>query len=137
MDLGRLGIPEAGAYLWSDPWGRQAGVSPSAVLDAGIVPAHGIALRAVRPATGKAEWLGDTLHISQGALVTAWEPESRRLTAVLGLGRRREGTAWLWLPAAPIRVALDGAPVTWHSAGAGIVALELRLAESSHLEVEW
>lgn len=138
LDLRRLGLPEADSYRWSDPWGRQAGVSPSAVLDAGIVPAHGIALRAVRPATAEPAWLGDTLHISQGAVVTAWERGARSLTAGVGLvGRRREGTAWLWLPAKPLRMALDGAPVTWRAVGAGIVALELRLAGSSRLEVEW
>ena len=137
IDLQRLGIPEADAYLWSDPWGRQAGVSASAVLNPPVVPAHGIALRAVRPATGKPEWLGDTFHISQGAVVTAWESEAGRLVAGLGLGRRREGLAWLWLPGQPLRVTLDGAPWAWRSAGAGIVELDLRLAEASRLEVEW
>ncbi|MBM3120668.1 MAG: alpha-galactosidase [Chloroflexi bacterium] len=138
LDLRRFGIPEADGYRWCDPWGQQAGVSRSVVLDLGRVPAHGIALRAVRLATLEAAWLGDTLHLSQGAVVTSWEPGARRLTAGVGLvGRHRQGTAWLWLPAEPRRVALDGAPVTWRAIGAGIVALDLRLAGSSCLEVEW
>lgn len=137
MDLKRLGIPEAHGYLWSDVWGRQAGTSPSPLLDLGTLAAHGIALRAVRLRSGNPEWLGDTLHISQGALLTSWEHAARRLVAGLSLGRRREGTAWVWLPATPGRVTLDGTPVTWHSAGEGIVALDLRLQEASRLEIEW
>ena len=137
MDLRRLGIPEADAYLWVDAWGQQAGVCRSPVLDAGSLPAHGICLRAVRVHTGKPQWLGDTLHIAQGALVRSWELASRRLVANLGLGRRRDGTAWVWLPDRPGRVLLDGSPVPWQADGQGVVTLELRLAAASRLEIEW
>lgn len=137
IDLRRFGLPDAPGYLWADPWMRLAGIVEGPRLDLGPIPGHGVALRAVRPAGRRPEWLGDTLHISQGRTVLVWSPGERHLKARLGVGRPRQGTAWLWLPGEPRRLDLDGAALPWRAVERGIVELDLKLESQSDLLVEW
>jgi len=137
IDLRRFGLPEAATYLWADSWQRQAGVSTSSTLHPGPIPGHGIALLAVRPGRCGPVWLGDTLHVSQGHAVRQWETDGNRLQALLGMGRPRSGTAWIWLPAQPRAAELDGVPLGWQRAGEGIFTFDLLLGSPSRLMIRW
>jgi alpha-galactosidase len=137
FDLERFGLPACSAYLWADPWEKRAGLAGGPRLDLPRVPPHGVCLVAVRPATGRATWIGDTLHISQGQVVKVWEVEENGLHASLGIGRPRRGEAWVWLPGEPSQISLDGAPVSAKALGEGVFALELSIQGLSDLTIRW
>jgi hypothetical protein len=137
IDLRRLGLPASPAYLWVDPWERSAGLAAGPILHLPPTAAHGVRLLAVRPATGKPTWMGDTLHISQGRMVKAWRVEGNELHAILGIGRPRRGEVWVWLPGAPRQVVMDGKPVSAKAQGGGVFALEIETLEESELTIRW
>ena len=83
------------------------------------VPAHGNILLAVRRRSPvQPQYLGSNLHISQGQEVSLWEWQSRgELKAGLERPGRCEGRVALYLPAAPLKAALNGVSVHWESCG--------------------
>jgi alpha-galactosidase len=137
LDLHHFGLPESPAYLWADPWERRAGLVVGHVLHLPPVPAHGVRFLAVRPATGRPAWIGDTLHISQGQAVREWRIERKEVRARLGIGRPRRGEAWVWLPGEPRQVALDGKPAEVRDLGDGVFALEIATRTESDLMISW
>jgi alpha-galactosidase len=137
IGLRRFGVPDAAAYLWADAWDLRAGVTAGQELLLPPIPAHGVRLVAVRPATGQPSWMGDTLHISQGQVVRAWQVQGRALHARLGIGRPRRGTVWLWLPGEPLEVALDQQALRARSLGDGVYAIDLHAQAESDLAIRW
>jgi hypothetical protein len=81
--------------------------------------------------------MGDTLHFSQGQVVHEWNVQDRTLHARLGLGRTRSGTAWLWLPGAPLETLLDNEPVAARDLGDGVYAIDVRTQSESKLIIRW
>jgi alpha-galactosidase len=137
FDLERFRLPAAPAYLWADPWEMRAGLVTGHTLRLPPTSAHGVRFLAVRPATGRPTWIGDTLHISQGHVVKAWRVEGSAVHAALGIGRPRRGTVWVWLPGVPHQVTLDGRPVPARALGDGIFALEIATQKESELTIQW
>lgn len=137
IDLWHFGVPDAPAYHWVDAWDEQAGISAGPQLHLTSIPAHGVRLLAVRPATGKPCWMGDTLHVSQGQVVRAWHGEGRALHARLGIGRPRRGRAWLWLPGEPLEAALDQVALPRRDLGGGVYAFDLHTQVESDLNIRW
>jgi hypothetical protein len=93
-----------------------------------------VALRAAMPAP---QWLGDTLHVSQGLVVERWEPTSSGLTAELSLAHQTAGKAFLALPAPPSSVTLDGAPLAWADRGQEVYEVAIAMKARSTLRVHW
>jgi len=116
---------------------ERAGISAGRELPLPTIPAHGVSLLAVRPAAGKPAWMGDTLHFSQGQVVHEWNVRDRTLHARLGMGRPRRGTAWLWLPGAPLETVLDKEPVDARDLGDGVYAIDVRSQSESELIIRW
>jgi hypothetical protein len=96
-----------------------------------------VSLVALRAATQAPQWLGDTLHISQGLVVEMWEPAPSGLTADLSLGHQTAGKAFLALPAPPSSVTVDGAPVAWADRGQQVYELAIAIKARSTLRVQW
>ncbi len=137
VDLRHFGVPDAPAYHWVDVWGEQAGTSSGAQMHLTAIPAHGVRLLSVRPATGKPAWMGDTLHVSQGQVVRAWRLEGRTLHARIGIGRPRRGRAWLWLPGEPLETTLDQGALSRRDLGGGVYAFDLQAQAESDLIIRW
>ncbi len=137
IDLRHFGVPEAPAYLWVDAWAGQAGITAVRELHLSAIPAHGIRLLAVRPATGEPAWMGDTIHFSLGKVVRDWRVQGRTLHARLGIGRPRGGTVWLWLPGAPLETLLDDEPVAVRELGEGVYAIDIHARAESELAIRW
>jgi len=137
VDLRDFGVPDAPAYHWVDGWGEQAGTSSGPHIHLTAIPAHGVRLLSVRPATGKPVWMGDTLHVSQGQVVRAWRLKGRTLHARIGMGRPRRGRAWLWLPGEPLEATLDQVALSRRDLGGGAYAFDLQAQAESDLIIRW
>jgi alpha-galactosidase len=100
-------------------------------LPLGPMAAHGCALLAVRPKqTGKAQYLGSNLHISQGLEVSHWQEKDLILSLNLSLPRQSEGSITLSLPRAP----RDTAP-RWKEVQRGIYRFQIRLDRQVALKI--
>lgn len=101
------------------------------------IPAHGVRLFSLRPAGPGPQWLGDTLHISQGSAVKGWERGETSLKVSLNLGRGASGRVWLRLPGPASQAALDGSAIQWQDEGRGAIAMNLAFNGEASLFVEW
>ena len=67
-------------------------------------PPHSGRLLAVRPILQKPQFVGSSLHFSQGSEIAEWSAAERSLRFAINLGRQAEGHVTLSLPANPQRV---------------------------------
>ena len=137
IDLSSLGLPQSADYHLLDYWGERYRCLQGPRLDLPQLEAHGAFLAAVRPVGAPPQYLGDTLHVSQGLSIHRWQPSEERLSAEVVLGRRGRGTAWLSLPAEPIEAIFAGRTIPWRREGEGIYALPLDVDGEGDLEIRW
>ena len=137
LDLEEMGVQFAGALHTVDFWRASYRRMEDSLLHLSEIPAHGIRLLAVRPVLEPPQWLGDTLHISQGLAVRSWNVVDKRLVAQLDLGRRAQGRVWLALPSAPEIAILDKRPISWQPAAKGVYTFDLALGGEARLEIIW
>jgi alpha-galactosidase len=114
------------------------------------IPAHGVALFALRPAAFP-QFLGSDLHVSQGLEVKHWEvvvgtptqgsenPEfpPRRLKITLERPGRADGEIVLGLRQPPQEATLNGVPTDWRMTGENCYSFPVAFEKSGLLEVEW
>lgn len=98
------------------------------------VPSHGVRAFSVRPVRKGAQWLGDTLHFSQGLALKAWQESERRVLAILDLKRNVQGKAWVQLPSKPLLVSLSGEEVGCQQIEEKIWVLTLEFSGEAKLE---
>jgi hypothetical protein len=132
-----LGLPEADAYHVVDFWGERYRYITGQRLDEPQLEAHGVFLAAVRPAEAAPQYVGDTLHVSQGLIIHRWLPSETSLRAEVALGRRGGGTVWVALPADPTEASFGGRAVRWRREGNRVYALPLDIDGKGSLEVRW
>ena len=90
------------------------------------LPAHGCKLLRLCEVAETPQLVGDTLHISQGAEIAAWNVEAGQLIIeTMDMGRRVEGELWLALGRMPLLVTCNGELVEAKDKGEGIFALHL------------
>ena len=124
-------------YIAIDFWGEEAFEFNGERWSVDI-PAHGVRLFQIHPARDDtATWLGDTLHISGGQVVKAWQVRDNSLKAELDLGRRGSGRAWLKIPGALTAATLDGVPIEYKAALDGVVQLRFDRLAQGQLALEW
>jgi hypothetical protein len=80
--------------FWTQAYRRAA--APVALPD---LPPHSGRLFAVRPASAEPQFVGSSLHFSQGGEIAEWEGTGARLRFVINLDRKAEGAITLSLPA--------------------------------------
>jgi alpha-galactosidase len=102
------------------------------------IPAHGVALFAMRPAQSP-QYLGSDLHISQGLEVKSWSVNEN--TRVLNVTVERPGLTageiTLSLPQPPQAVTMNGDAIEWRSAGEGCFRFSITFDKIAILEVHW
>lgn len=130
-----LGLDPEGTWWGVDYW-REELLSLGPGVWSFDIPPHGVHLMSLRARDDSTPaWVGDTLHISQGKSVSAWEADDGRVRAVLTPGRRARGRVWLGLPSPPSHITLDGADVAWSRLAPGVYRLSLEARSGAVLEV--
>ncbi len=136
--LADFGLTTARAY-WVRPFWR--GDAPFQITaDAPwsvVLPRHGVGVWAVRAVQPAAQYVGDDLHIGQGAGVTAWQATAHQVRLTLALPGPRQGRVWLALPTRPRQVWVNRTATVWHEGPtAGLYAIPVAFRDQAEIVVE-
>ncbi|MGB8648216.1 MAG: alpha-galactosidase [Anaerolineae bacterium] len=137
VQLAQLGLAERTPLhvfdFWNRTYWRQTG--PEILLHG--IPAHGCIVLRLCAADAQPRLVGDTLHLTQGGEIDAFEAQAGAVEIrVMDLGRRAEGELWVWLPEPPQGATCNGAPVTIRRAAPNVYALALALAGAATIRIE-
>jgi alpha-galactosidase len=89
------------------------------------LPAHGSAVFALRAFSRDPQWVGDTLHISQGLCVQEWRTSKDGVRASLRRPHSSTGRIWMGLDFVPHSASFDGSEVSWQPVQSGVVVFHL------------
>ncbi len=137
IDSELLGYRPGENLFGFDYWDHQIRRFRGDRWELGIVPAHGVALWSFRKPSGGAQWIGDTIHISQGLCVRTWKSQRQHLRAEIHSGRSGKETVWLYIPGKVCAASIDDKPISSGRADEGIVPFEIQLGGRNVLDVEW
>ncbi len=136
LDLAEYDIPPGEYYareFWSGKLVR---------IDGGTlpwqIPAHGVALFAVRPAKTP-QYLGSDLHISLGLEVKSWSISENQQALNIKVERpgRAAAESILGLPKPPQKAILNGESIEWQMVGENFYRFPMAFDTSALLEVQW
>jgi alpha-galactosidase len=128
--------PQAGYYA-REFWSSELHSVSAGSLPVRQVPAHGVALLAVRPVQeGQPQYLGGDLQISQGLEVAGWQPAPAGLCLSLRRPGEARGHFDLSLPRPPKRAVWEGLPVEWEQITEGCCRFWVSFVGSGSLELE-
>ena len=100
------------------------------------IPAHGVGVVALRPATpGKAAYLGSDLHISQGLEVIQWLESPENLRLRLERPGKAQGVIDLYLPRPPSRVVIQHKNIDFEPLGEGIYRIPVDFERVAEIEI--
>lgn len=123
---------------WAREFWSETLVKFTDALTLPAIPAHGVALLALRPLTpGQPQYLGSGLHISQGLEVKEWAASPSALSLRLERPGRSQGMLALALPAAPREARLDGASLPWQAKVDGAYSFSVEFESAARLEIAW
>jgi len=118
--------PESDWFVY-DFWNRKVHLLKPGFPYACTVQPHGTGLFVLRQHTGTAQWLGDTLHISQGGLIESWQDQAGSSEVTLDTDRPRTGDAWLAVPGTLQHASLDGTAIPVELLEDGVARISLSL----------
>lgn len=102
------------------------------------VPAHGSVVLAVRKEDPEhPEYLGSSLHLSQGAEVTAMETDKQGLRVEISRPGRQEGIVDLKLTREPVTVLQDDRQLEWMMLAGNVCRLKIAFKQKSLLEIRY
>lgn len=101
------------------------------------VSAHGVRFLALREHGAHAQWVGDTLHTSQGLGVKNVERGERHLQFAVDYQRALRGRVWLKSPAGITQIAFEGEPQPWHQITEDVYCVDLDFPRGGKLLVRW
>jgi alpha-galactosidase len=133
--LDALPLPLAQAYHAVDFWEEHYMRIESEMRIPIEIPGHGIRLLALRPVKDLDEWIGDTLHISQGLAVQRWLAKRNIIKAELKLDRQAEGKVWISTRTPPKSINLGDKSLDWKEVGINIYEVEVAFEGQSVLEI--
>jgi alpha-galactosidase len=138
VDLKDYRLPESEYYarpFWAGKTSILKMEKPLVIPD---VPAHGVVLLAVRmKKPGEAQYIGSSLHISQGLELMEWNPTEAGVELKLALPRQAHGDVEVSLPRPPRIARVDGVPIPWRSLGDTLYAFTVEFASVCCLQVEY
>lgn len=97
----------------------------------------GVRLFSIRTRSEEPQWLGDTLHISQGSGIKTWEISKSSLRAFLDYGRTTHGSAWLSLPGKLRSASVNGRSVSAGIIEPAITKIDIQPVQDVSLEISW
>jgi alpha-galactosidase len=135
LKLADYGLP-SGEYYAREFWsGKLVQVKDGALP--WQIPAHGVALFAVRPVQSPL-YLGSDVHISQGLEVKSWSLlENRVLKITVERPGSAAGEIFLSLRQPPQQASLNGNPVEWQPAGENSYRFSAAFEKTAMFEVNW
>jgi hypothetical protein len=137
LDCDLLGFTAEEDMIGFNCWDYQVGRFRGGRWALGSLPAHGAALWSFRRLAEGAQWVGDTVHISQGLCVRSWEVQGRHVHAAIHSNRSGEETVWLRIPGEVSAAYLDGEDLSVAGVNKDIVTFEIQLSELNVLDVYW
>lgn len=138
LRLEEYGLAPGGACRAREFWRGQNLPVDGGALRFPQVAAHGVVLVAVRARLeGRPQYLGSSLHISQGLEVAGWEPGLDSLRLALGRPGRASGEIDLALPSTPRSARLGDQPLSWKDLGEGCWRFEVAFTGRADVVVEW
>jgi hypothetical protein len=132
IDLGALNLDPTCSYHVADFWRRCYRRVTDGTLWLPDIPAHGGHLLAIRKLAPGPQFVGSSLHFSQGAEVRGWQVEDQAVTLRIDLGRVASGHLWLALPGEP---DLPGARS--EAVGPGIWQIGVDVQGATELRIPW
>jgi alpha-galactosidase len=99
------------------------------------VPAHGCRLFTLRPLKGPAQYLGSSLHFSQGFELKTWQQKPRSIRFTVDLNHEMSGEVFLRLEQAPRQVLVSGQPSQLQYLQKKIYALPLEVKNSAEVHL--
>jgi alpha-galactosidase len=137
LSLTDLGFSPGQTVYVFDFWAQRLWQTHASELTFPEIPPHGCRLlRLCAPEDNAPALLGDTLHLTQGLELAAWQPAPHRLEFwTLDLNRQVRGSLWLRLPAHPTSAACNGASVQIIAEGEHIYRLPLSFTGQARVEV--
>lgn len=137
LDVSEFDLP-AGDYTARSFWNDRLLEVAGGQADLGTLPPHGCHVLALRPLqTGQPQYLGSSLHISQGMEVAQWQVRAHELRLRLDLGHSTAGEVDVRLPALPKEALLNGQPAGWSSPAPQVVRLPVDLPGAGDVLLKW
>ena len=137
IELAQYGITGAEGLHCLDFWGasyQRLGLGQPLQV---ALPAHGSAVFALRAPSRDPQWVGDTLHISQGLSVHEWLATENGVRARLSLPHTSTGQVWMSLGYIPQSASFDGINISWRPVDQEVIVFALpRLREGSLVGLE-
>jgi alpha-galactosidase len=124
-------------YHVVDFWNEHYYRSSQAEFSFENIPPHGICMLSIRECLSGPQWIGDTLHISQGLIVKDWQVQSDHLIAQLDPGREARGKAWIALDHSPRESILGNQAISYEEIKPGIFQFILHIDEMTFLRISW
>jgi alpha-galactosidase len=102
------------------------------------VPAHGVIVLAIRSRYSyRPQYLGSSLHISQGLEVAHWQPHEKTLELELVRPGHSQGQVELAIPGQIQAATLNQSPIAWQSKFGDIYSFDLDFHQSAHIEINY
>jgi alpha-galactosidase len=101
------------------------------------LPRHACRLMAIRPADRIPQYVGDTIHVSQGLPVSKWEEGASQVVVGYDLARHAKGEVWLALPDAPLSVILNDQPIEWRVVAKDVYACAVEFSGAAQMVINW
>lgn len=99
---------------------------------------HSGRLLAVRRAIHAPQFVGSSLHFSQGLEISEWDGTERSLRVVVKLNRNAEGNVYIALNGVrSLRLRATSGDVAFHEVADGIYSFPFNLTISQELKLEW
>lgn len=137
LDLGSIGLCASEQYHALDFWNARYYALESSQPFRQMIPPHGVRLFSIRTKLEEPQWLGDTLHISQGSGIKTWEVTKGSIWAILDYGRTTHGSAWLSLPGKLRSASVNGRGVSTGMIEPGIIKIDIKPVQDVRLEISW
>jgi alpha-galactosidase len=140
LELERFGLSPSDNYFVREFWSGTTALVRQGCLELGCLPAHGVALLAVRHYVPDApQYLGGELHISQGLEVRRWERDDNAGKLWIELERpgHARGMVEVCLPR-PLRMAALGSrPLGWKQRLPGCYWVAVDFERRAEIEIKY
>jgi alpha-galactosidase len=137
IDLEKTTGLYGGSFHMIDFWNEVYTYIDGSTLHFSQIPPHGIRFVSLRKVIDGPQWVGSTLHTSQGLFVDAWNSDINHLSAEIDLQRKGMGDVWLQIPNTPKDVSFNGEKLYWEKVSGDIIRARLRNIREGKLVVGW
>jgi alpha-galactosidase len=137
LNLKEFGLENSPAYHVIDFWNQNYKRMTALTLCMPEVPAHGVRMLSVRASSSDPQWLGDSLHISQGLFVKDWKFQEDHLACKLESNRRANGNIWISAPGKLTCAQIGDRDAEFEEIETGVFRLNVEFEGITSLRAAW